>query len=252
MRLVSWNVNGLRAIFKKGFVSWLEVHRPELVAIQETKCSLAQLEADMLRPAGYRSWYFPAERPGYSGTALYSRINPIRVDHGLGVAEFDCEGRSLTAEFADFFVVGAYFPNAQGPGRRLDYKLRFCQTVQEYVEKLSSGGKPVFLCGDVNIAHQEIDLHNPAGSRRQAGFLPAEREWLTRLLESGHQDLFRQQHPEPEQYTWWSHLNDARGRNRGWRIDYFLASPGFDWAYRSRHYPEVLGSDHCPVELELI
>lgn len=252
MRLVSWNVNGLRAIFKKGFVSWLELHRPEVVAVQEIKCSLAQLDEEMLQPAGYRSWFFPAERPGYSGTALYSRINPLEIQHGLGVTDFDSEGRSLTAEFADFFLVGAYFPNAQGPGRRLDFKIRFCEVIQEHVERLARRGKPVFLCGDVNIAHQEIDLHNPRGSRRQAGFLAPEREWMTRMLERGHQDLFRQQHPEPEQYTWWSHLNDARGRNRGWRIDYFLASAGFDWPHRSRHYPEVLGSDHCPVELELL
>lgn len=252
MRLVSWNVNGLRAVFKKGFVSWLELHRPELVAIQETKCSLAQLQENMLAPAGYRSWFFPAERPGYSGTALYSRIDPIEVHYGLGVSEFDCEGRSLTAEFADFFVVGAYFPNSQGPGLRLDYKMRFCETIERHVQKLGVRGKPVFLCGDVNIAHREIDLHNPSGSRRQAGFLPAEREWMTQFLERGHQDLFRQQHPEPEHYTWWSNLHDARGRNRGWRIDYWLANPGFDWPHRSRHYPEILGSDHCPVELELL
>ena len=252
MRLISWNVNGLRAVFKKNFANWLDLHRPEVVALQEIKCSLAQLEPEMLQPSGYRSWFFPADRPGYSGTALYSKVEPLRVDYGLGMTEFDIEGRNLTAEYPDFFVVGAYFPNSRGPGLRLDYKMDFCEAIQHHVEKLALRGKPVFLCGDVNIAHQEIDLFNPKGSRKQAGFLPPEREWMTHMLERGHQDLFRQQNPEPEHYTWWNQARDARALNRGWRIDYFLASPGFDWPHRCRHYPEVLGSDHCPVELELL
>jgi len=251
MRLVSWNVNGLRAVFKKGFVNWLDLHRPDVVALQEIKCSLAQLEPTMRQPAGYQSWFFPAERPGYSGTAIYSRTAPLRVDYGLGMTEFDSEGRSLMAEFPDFFLVGAYFPNSRGTGLRIDYKMAFCEAIQNYLEKLGRRGKPVFLCGDVNIAHQEIDLFNPKGGRK-AGFLPPEREWMTQMLERGHQDLFRQQNPEPEHYTWWNNAQDARGRNRGWRIDYFLAHAGFDLPYRSRHYPEVMGSDHCPVELELL
>ncbi len=171
MRLVSWNVNGLRAVFKKNFANWLEVHRPDVVALQEIKCGLAQLEPEMLQPAGYQSWFFPAERPGYSGTALYSRIPPIRVDYGLGRTEFDREGRSLTAEFADFYLVGAYFPNSRGPGLRIEYKMDFCESIQNYVEKLALRGKPVFLCGDVNIAPGSPGPVSPAKPRAPALYL---------------------------------------------------------------------------------
>jgi exodeoxyribonuclease-3 len=252
MRLVSWNVNGLRAVFKKGFPEWLEVHQPDVVAIQEIKCSLSQLDESLTHPCGYQSWFFPAAKAGYSGVALYCKQSPLQVMHGLGEDEFDSEGRSLTAEFPDFYLIGAYFPNAQGAGRRLDYKLRFLEWMQLYVQRLAQRGKPVLVCGDFNIAHQEIDIHDPRGNRNQAGFLPEERAWMTQMLERGYQDLFRQQHPEPEQYTWWSYLNFARKRNKGWRIDYFMGDPSFQIPYRSRHYPEVEGSDHCPVELELL
>lgn len=252
MKLISWNVNGLRAVFKKGFGDWLESHQPEVVALQEIKCSQEQLDDDMKCPAGYQGWFFPAARPGYSGTALYCRKAPLQVLYGLGEDEFDCEGRSLTAEFPDFYLIGAYFPNAQGEGRRLDYKLRFCEWMQLYLQRLGQRGKPVLLCGDINIAHREIDIHDPKGNRKQAGFLPEERAWMDRFLEAGYQDLFRQQNPEPEHYTWWSYLNQARQRNRGWRIDYFLASPDFQSTYRCIHQSEVSGSDHCPVLLELL
>jgi len=252
MRLVSWNVNGLRAIFKKGFPEWLEVHRPDLVTLQEIKCSPEQLEPAQLQPAGYQSWFFPAAQAGYSGVALYSRQAPLQVLLGLGDDEFDREGRSLTAEYPDFYLIGAYFPNSQGPGRRLDYKLRFLQLLEIYLERLAQRGKPILVCGDFNIAHHEIDIHDPAGNRNQAGFLPEEREWMTHMLGCGYQDLFRQQNPEPGHYTWWSYLNQARKRNKGWRIDYFMATPGFALPHRCRHYPEIMGSDHCPVELELL
>lgn len=251
MRLISWNVNGLRAIFKKGFPEWLESHAPDVVALQEIKCSEAQLDETLKAPCGYQGWFFPAARAGYSGTAIYSKKAPIQVLYGLGEDEFDSEGRSLTAEFADFYLIGAYFPNAQGEGRRLDYKIRFCQWMQLYIERLAQRGKPVLLCGDINIAHREIDIHDPKGNRNQAGFLPQEREWMEQFLNQGNQDLFRQHHPEPNHYTWWSYLNQARTRNRGWRIDYFLATPSFQQPYQCTHLVEVLGSDHCPVQLEL-
>lgn len=251
MKLASWNVNGLRAVLKKGFAEWLESEAPDVVAVQEIKCSLDQLDEACKSPAGYQGWFFPAARPGYSGVGLYCRQAPLDVLYGLGEDEFDCEGRSLTAEFPDFYLIGAYFPNAQGEGRRLDYKIRFCEWMQLYVERLSRRGKPILICGDINIAHHPIDIHDPKGNKNQAGFLPEERDWMTRFLEKGNQDLFRQQNPEPEQYTWWSYLNFARKRNRGWRIDYFLATPDFQIPYQCTHLTEVLGSDHCPVLLTL-
>ena len=252
MKLVSWNVNGLRAVFKKGFMEWFQSCSPDLVALQEIKCNLDQLDFDMKSPAGYHGFFLPAARPGYSGVAIYTRKEPKQVLYGLGEDEFDSEGRSLTVEMDDFYLLGCYFPNAQGEGRRLDYKIRFCEWLQLYVERLGKRGKPILVCGDVNIAHHEIDIHDPRGNRNQAGFLPAERQWLTGFLESGYQDLFRQKNPSPEQYTWWSYLNFARKRNKGWRIDYFLASPNFQVDYNCNHLTEVLGSDHCPVELQLL
>lgn len=251
MKLATWNVNGLRAVFKKGLCEWLESCQPDVVALQEVKCSEDQLDDALRSPVGYQGWFFPAARPGYSGVGVYARQQPLQVLYGLGEDEFDSEGRSMTLEFPDFYLVGAYFPNAQGEGRRLDYKIRFCEWMDVYLKRLRQRGKPVLLCGDVNIAHHDIDLANPKANKNQAGFLPEERAWMDRFLAQGYQDLFRQQHPEPEQYTWWSYLNQARKRNRGWRIDYFLASPEFSHPYECTHLTEVLGSDHCPVELVL-
>jgi exodeoxyribonuclease-3 len=251
MKLVSWNVNGLRAVFKKGFLEWFGEAAPDVLALQEIKCSVDQLDFDMKSPLGYHGFFLPAARPGYSGVAIYTKQEPRHVLYGLGEDEFDSEGRSLTVEMDDFYLLGCYFPNAQGEGKRLDYKIRYCEWLQLYVERLGKRGKPIFVCGDVNIAHHEIDIHDPRGNRNQAGFLPEERAWLSKFLESGYQDLFRQKNPHPEQYTWWSYLNFARKRNKGWRIDYFLASPNFAMDYSCEHLTEVMGSDHCPVQLVL-
>jgi exodeoxyribonuclease III len=251
MRLVTWNVNGLRSTWKKGLPEFLQAANAEVVALQETKCSPAQLEEEMRNPAGYQAWYFPAARAGYSGVAVYSKLKPLQVIHGLGDDEFDSEGRNLTLELPDFFLVACYFPNAGDGGRRLDFKLRYNALVEVFLQRLSQRGKPVLLCGDMNVAHRDIDIYDPQKNRREAGFLMPEREWMERFLQQGYQDLFRQQHPEPHHYTWWSNFFNARERNKGWRIDYFIGCPRFQRAYQCRHLTEVMGSDHCPVELVL-
>lgn len=250
MKFASWNVNGLRAVAKKGFADWLESTAPDVAGLQEIKCSQSQLEAEVLSPLGYCSYFFPAQRAGYSGVAIYCRRPPTDVIYGMGVDEFDSEGRVLTVELPDLYYVTAYFPNSQDAGARLDYKLAFNKTMVSFLNGLASRGKPVVLCGDLNVAHKEIDIYNPKSNQNSAGFLPEERAWMDEFLSMGYSDLFRRQCQEPQHYTWWSYMFKAREKNRGWRIDYFVGCPRFDASSDCRHQTEVLGSDHCPITLE--
>ena len=249
MKLISWNVNGLRAAAGKGFADAFAALDADVFCLQETKLQAGQLD---LAFDGYESFWNYAEKKGYSGTAVYTRVPPLRVTYGMGVDEHDHEGRLITAEFADFFLVDAYVPNSQDGLKRLDYRMRWEDDLRRYLTELDAV-KPVVLCGDLNVAHQEIDLKNPKTNRTNAGFTDEEREKMTRLLEAGFVDSFRFLHPdETGAYSWWSYRFHARQNNAGWRIDYFLVSEKLkDRIAGASIHSSVEGSDHCPVELLL-
>lgn len=251
MKLATWNVNGIRSVAQKGFTQWLSDLNPDLVCLQETKARPEQLESSLQNPHRYHGFWHSAEKAGYSGVVIFSKKEPVSVRIGLGKAEFDREGRVITLEFPDFFVVNAYFPNSQRDHARLGYKLKFCDEMLFFLNGLALK-KGVLLCGDLNIAHREIDLKNPKENQNNAGFLPEERAWMDRLLWSGYVDGFRKFNTEPEQYTWWSYRPTIRERNIGWRLDYWITHQDFAGRLkRVTHQPQVLGSDHCPVVLEL-
>jgi exodeoxyribonuclease-3 len=253
VKLLSWNVNGLRAASRAGFLDWFARERPFAVCVQEIKVRPEQLAPELRNPRRYHSFWHPAERPGYSGVATFARTEPLAVVTGLGVPEFDREGRVLRLEFSDFVLVNAYFPNSQREGARLGYKLAFCAAMLRVVNRYRRAGKHVLLCGDFNISHRPIDLANPKQNEKNAGYLPEERAWMDRFLgRHGWVDTFRSQCEEPGHYTFWSQRPGVRQRNIGWRLDYFAANPELlERVARVRHQPEVRGSDHCPVELWL-
>ncbi len=249
LRLVSWNVNGLRAALKNGFTEAVALLWPDVLALQEIKVHPDQLhEAESLLP-GYEGFWFPAQKKGYSGTAVFSKKSPLQVFYGLGDARFDDEGRVLSLEFADYFLVNSYSPNAQPELKRLDYKESFNQALLAFISGLGAR-KSVLLCGDLNVAHKEIDLANPKANTKNPGFSVEERAWMDRFVEAGFVDTFRQFNQDPEQYTWWSYRFNARAKNIGWRIDYFLVdgSSGQRVVDASIH-SDIAGSDHCPVSV---
>ncbi len=249
MKLISWNVNGIRAALGKGFEESMTALSPDVICLQETKCQPGQ--ATLAMP-GYRQYWYSAEKKGYSGTAVLTRQEPLSVRYGIGIPEHDHEGRVITLEMDDFFLVTCYTPNSQRELTRLAYRMQWEDDFRAYLRCLESE-KPVVLCGDLNVAHQEIDLKNPKTNQQNAGFTPQEREKMTALLQEGRIDTFRYFHPDAtDQYTWWSYQFRAREKNVGWRIDYFIVSE----ALRSRLesaciHQEIFGSDHCPVELVL-
>ncbi len=249
MKLISWNVNGLRACMGKGFPEFVAEAEPDLLCLQETKLQAGQLELEL---SGYRQYWNYAEKKGYSGTAVFSRREPLAVTYGLGQEEHDREGRLITLEFEDFFLVTVYTPNAQEKLARIDYRLRWEEAFREQLVRLD-GRKPVVICGDMNVAHQEIDLKNPGPNRGNAGFSDEERGAFGRLLEAGFTDTFRLLHPDATgAYSWWSYRFHAREKNAGWRIDYFLVSDRLaPKVRRADILAQVQGSDHCPVLLEL-
>lgn len=248
--ILSWNVNGIRAVEKKGFIDWLLDANPDMLAIQETKAQEDQLSEGLKNIDGYRSYFISAEKKGYSGTALYTKKEPLSVE-SLGVPEFDAEGRTLIAHFENFTLINCYFPNSQSEGARLDYKLGFNKAILEKCNELVAAGKNVVLCGDYNVAHTEIDLKNPKTNTKNPGFLPEEREWMSSFLAAGYRDIFREQHPdEKDHYSWWSYRMNARARNIGWRIDYLCVNDSFgDSCGEAKILADVMGSDHCPVSL---
>ena len=257
MRILSWNVNGIRAVEKRGFTGWLEAESPDILCIQETKAAPDQLSPELLRPRDkrgrvYRSFWASAKRKGYSGTAIYSRTEPRDVGY-MDIPAFDDEGRLLRAEYADFVLLCAYFPNSQDAGARLGYKLDFCAAMLELCNSLVARGRHILLCGDYNIAHTPIDLARPKENEGNAGYLPEERAWMDAFTAAGYVDTFRHFHPgEGGHYSWWSYRGGARGRNVGWRLDYHCVDPGFmSRVKRSLIRPDVEGSDHCPVQIEL-
>ncbi len=246
MKLVSWNVNGLRAVAGKGFADIFAELDADCVCLQETKLKAGQIDLEFL---GYESYWNYADKPGYSGTVIYTRIHPLSVSYGIGVDVHDHEGRVVTLEFPEFYLVNVYVPNSQDGLRRLDYRMQWEDAFRAYLHSLP---KPVVVCGDMNVAHEEIDLKNPATNHMNPGFTDEERTKMTELLGSGFVDTWRFQHPTEEKYSWWSYRMAARERNVGWRIDYFLVSEALRKRIVSTDiHNEIFGSDHCPVELVL-
>ncbi len=252
MRITSWNVNGYRAVWKKEFLSWLDGHSPDVLCLQETKSHPDQLTEEQLKPLGYNTYWSSAEKRGYSGVSTFSKSEPLEVKYGIGIDEIDSEGRILTTKFENVTVVNAYFPNSQREHTRLDYKLAFCVEIQAYLKDLVKRGENVVLCGDYNVAHKEIDLKNPKTNKKNAGFLPEERDWMSDFLSDGFDDCFRLFCDESGHYTWWSYRPGVREKNVGWRIDYFCTNSEFSKSIKSCViHPEVMGSDHCPLTLTL-
>ena len=249
MKLISWNVNGLRACEGKGFSDVFKQLDADFFCLQETKMQAGQLD---LQFEGYQSFWNYADKKGYSGTAIYTRHQPLSVGYGISVDEHDHEGRVITVETEDFFLVTAYVPNSQDELKRLDYRMRWEDDFLVYRQKLDER-KPVIVCGDLNVAHEEIDIKNPKTNRRNAGFTDEERQKFSRLLDSGFTATFRWKYPEQVTYSWWSYRFQARQKNAGWRIDYFVVSNRLrDRIKDAKIHTDILGSDHCPVELELL
>jgi len=249
VKIISWNVNGLRACLNKGFMDFFSATDADAVCIQETKMQPEQ--AEIILP-GYKQYWNSAVKKGYSGTAIFTRMEPISVNYDINAEEHIGEGRSITLEFEDFYLVTVYTPNAQRDLARIDYRMSWEVAFREYLKQLDEK-KPVVVCGDMNVAHNEIDLKNPKSNVGNAGFSNEEREKMTELLASGFTDSFRYLHPEEKDaYTWWSYMFHARDKNVGWRIDYFLVSDALkDRIEESSIHPEVMGSDHCPIEIIL-
>jgi exodeoxyribonuclease-3 len=251
LQILSWNVNGIRAVEKKDFAPWLASSGADIVCLQETKARPEQLSKELLEPAGYKTFWASAKKPGYSGTAVFCKIEPDEVTR-MGNAAFDDEGRVIACRFGKLVVVSAYFPNSQEGGARLDYKLSFCKGILKLCSKWVGAGNDVVLCGDYNIAHKPIDLKNPKANEANPGYLPEERAWMDKFTSSGYVDTFRHFCKEPEQYTWWSYRLNARERNIGWRIDYQCVNESFlPRVVSSAIYADVRGSDHCPVGVAL-
>lgn len=248
MRLVSWNVNGLRACVGKGFEESFKALDADFFCLQETKMQEGQLE---LTFPGYHAYWNYADKKGYSGTAIYTKHQPLSVTYGIGIDEHDHEGRVITLEMESFYLVTCYTPNSQDGLKRLDYRMKWEDDFRAYLMKLDEK-KPVIICGDLNVAHEEIDLKNPKTNRRNAGFTDEEREKMTTLLGKGFTDSFRKKYPERVTYSWWSYRFHAREKNAGWRIDYFLYSNRMEeHILDAKIHTEIMGSDHCPVELEI-
>ena len=249
MKLISWNVNGLRAAVTKGFMESFEKLDADMFCLQETKLQPHQIELEL---PGYEQYWNSAVKKGCSGTALFTRVKPLNVTNGIGIEEHDQEGRVITAEYDNFYLVTCYTPNSQRELARLEYRMTWEDAFRAYLLELDAK-KPVILCGDLNVAHNEIDLKNPKTNRRNAGFTDEEREKMTELLDAGFTDTFRKLYPDvTDAYSWWSYMGKARDRNVGWRIDYFITSARLDKdIVEAKIHPDIFGSDHCPVELEI-
>ena len=249
MKLVTWNVNGLRAVLKKNFLEYLETEVPDILCLQETKCTADQVE--QLWPGKYKTFWNSAQKKGYSGTAIFTKIKPLAVTHGIDIDHHDQEGRVLTAEFDEYYLVNVYVPNSKRELTRLEYRQQWDRDFLAFLRALEKK-KPVICCGDLNVAHTELDLANPKSNTKNHGFTPEERAGFSALMTAGLIDTFREFEKGGGHYTWWSPLSGARARNVGWRIDYFLACAALrPRLKRVYHRPETLGSDHCPVVLEL-
>ncbi len=251
--LTSWNVNGVRAAARKGLLEWLARTQPDILCLQETKCHPDQLDLSLRQPEGYHAYWAAAQRPGYSGVVLFSRQEPRSVQIGLGIPEYDSEGRTIVADYGDFVLINAYFPNGSRDHSRVAFKMRYKADFLAACDRLRAEGRSVIFCGDVNTAHREIDLARPRQNRKTTGFLPEECAWIDQVVEAGYVDTFRARNPDlAGAYTWWTQIGQARARNVGWRLDYFFISPDLrDRVLDAAIHPEISGSDHCPVSLTL-
>lgn len=252
IKILSWNVNGLRAAYKKGFMDVFTTQKPDILCIQETKSKEEQLPSVLRHVAGYKAYFSSAEKKGYSGVAMYTKVEPLEVSYRLGYEKFDVEGRVIASDFGKFILLNVYFPNGKASRERLDFKMEFYNIFLNHLDNLKSQGKKIIVCGDVNTAHKEIDLARPKENEKVSGFLPQERAWIDMLIDHGYVDTFRIFNDQPGQYTWWDMKTKARERNVGWRIDYFFVSDNLkDNVVSSFILPEITGSDHCPIGLEL-
>jgi len=252
MKIISYNVNGIRAAINKGFIAWLKAANPDVICIQETKAHKEQLDLTLFEEAGYPFHYwFSAQKKGYSSVAILSKVEPNHIEYGTGIETMDFEGRNLRIDFDDLSVMSLYLPSGTNDDR-LDFKLNYMAEFQEYVDGLTKSIQNIVICGDYNICHTEIDIHNPKQNQNTSGFLPVEREWLGNFIESGFIDSFRHLNKEPHNYSWWSYRANARNNNKGWRIDYNMVSePLKDRIKRAYILPEAKHSDHCPIVVEI-
>ena len=251
-KIISWNVNGIRAAQKKGFVEWLLKENPDVLCVQETKAHVEQLSGDLINPIGYKAYWSSGEKKGYSGVATFTKNEPKKIEKEFGVKKYDCEGRILITDYGDFILFNIYFPNGQRDTERLNYKLGFYNEFLKYIDNLKEKGKKIIICGDVNTAHKEIDLARPKENINTSGFLPIEREWMDRFVEHGYIDTFREFNKDGGHYTYWDTITRARERNVGWRIDYFFISPNLKKNLKNAFImSDVMGSDHCPLGIEV-
>ena len=252
MKIICWNVNGIRAIEKKGFLNWLAEESPDILCLQETKAHPDQLKDNLISPGGYSSYWSSAEKKGYSGTAVFTRQKPISFFEGIGKDEFDTEGRTIMLEYKNFILFNVYFPNGGNGNKRVPFKMKFYDTFLKKTEKMKAMGKKIIICGDFNTAHTEIDLARPKNNEGNTGFLPEERKWITKFISKGYVDTFRHFTKEPNHYTWWDYKTRARERNVGWRLDYFFVSENLlPKVKKSYILKDVMGSDHCPICIEI-
>lgn len=253
MKLITWNVNGIRAVQKKGFLDWMNKESPDILCLQETKAHPDQLGFELTHINGYHAYFSSCRvKNGYSGVVTYTKKEPLQTAEGFGVEKFDQEGRTMVTEFGDFVLFNVYFPNGKASFDRLQYKLEFYQAFLQHLEALRKTGKKIIFCGDVNTAHHPIDLARPKENEDISGFLPIERRWMDQVVEKGYIDALRQFHSDPELYTWWSMRSGARERNVGWRIDYFFLQSDLKKHLKDAYIlPKVMGSDHCPMVIEL-
>jgi len=253
MRIISYNVNGIRSAIKRGFIDWIKTNPADIICLQEIKASRDDIDIELIESAGYRSYWFPAQKKGYSGVAILSRLLPENVEYGHSNEQSDFEGKVLRADFYDLTLINAYFPSGTSGEQRQSYKYIWLDEFFDYLDKLRKTRSKIIVCGDYNIAHKEIDIHNPVSNKKTTGFLPEERAWLDKFLESDFIDSFRHLNKEPHQYTWWNVLRPTtRLENKGWRIDYISVSSNLkDMITDVKIFPEIKHSDHCPVYLEL-
>lgn len=252
IHIFCWNINGIRAIQKKGFTEWVKNNSPDIICLQETKAQIDQLDDTLTKIDKYEAHFNSAERKGYSGVATYTRMKPVNVKFGFGKPYYDNEGRMIETEFKNFILYNVYFPNGGRGPERVKYKLNFYDELFFYIERRRKKQKNIIVCGDYNTAHKEIDLARPKENAMNTGFLPEERAWIDKIINLGYIDVFREFNKEPGQYTYWDNVTRARERNVGWRIDYFFISREMKQLVKSsKIHPDVMGSDHCPIELEL-
>jgi exodeoxyribonuclease III len=253
VQIISWNINGIRAGIKKGLWSWVNAQKPDILCFQETKAQAEQVPPSLDEPKDYYTYWNSADRPGYSGTATFTKPKPTQITNGFGLKKFDQEGRVLTTKFPRFTLLNVYFPNGKRDQIRLDYKLEFYDQFLNHIELLRKKGEKIIFCGDVNTAHREIDLARPKDNEKISGFLPSERAWIDQVTKKGYIDTFRHFYPKKtDQYSWWSQRSGARQRNVGWRIDYFFISPSLlPHLKKAFILPDVPGSDHCPIGIDL-